>query len=248
MAAAPLDEGEVLLRGAFQAFLLTPAWRLVKEKVALDLNTWRPTEELASPRDSPRKGNESTVREQLMLDLVGEEMRNMWGKQEEYKPELLREPYLQKALRATMSRNLLAQLLVHIDTLTKTPQISSQFQLEAKGIFESLLHHEKKTLEKQQGVLFEKVGQALVSTLRNEDLVVRLLSSSASGTGGGDSDGASPAASTLLAEDANAQEVQDIVDGFSASAIEEACSNLKGSFLSDSLRFIIWSHRYLTRR
>ena len=245
-----LDDSDELLRGVLQSLYLAPQWSQVKATIAVQLKAFEP-EEVRT------KGLDSLLAQQLVLDTVGSELREMWGLQDVYDSALLREPYLPKARRIELTNSITNQLQHRIDELVASSAseiAASGHQAEAEAILDELIAF-KRAQQAQPDNFQEIVGKALVQTLKKNDFIIRLMSSTGTSPAESAQSREPPAAAadhlttsleTLLSSDTN-REVAEITEGYSQAAMDDICLRLRGVLLSDSLRSSIWAFAFLSR-
>lgn len=245
-----LDESDELLRGVLQALYLSPGWSQVKATIAGQLKPFQP-EEVRT------KGLDSLLAQQLVLDTVGSELRELWGLQDVYDSALLREPYLPKARRVELTNSITYQLQHRIDELVASSAseiTATGHRAEAEAILDELIAF-KRAQQAQPENFQEVVGKALVQTLKKHDFIIRLMSSTGTSPAESAQSREPPASSgdqlttsleTLLSSDTN-REVTEITEGYSQAAVDDICLRLRGVLLSDSLRSTIWAFAFLSR-
>jgi hypothetical protein len=260
--------GELLLKEMIRGLLVSKDWYRVKKLMAQLLY------ELQKPSTKtgiPKLDNlQHSVRYLLYLDIVGPEIRELWGPEAEeaYKPELLREPYLTAAKRNDLTK--LANKVLHaaIDELTQEDhQIQNK---EESLIFDAKYKYFITTKMRAQSVIqrkFHKVaprelredlGDALSCILREEDVLVRLLATPLTPEssydprkfdnvddmhykfGGG-------AHAGMTAEEQGEVAVDDVLARFEPDMMNKLCLLLRGTVLSKSLRVDVWEYKYLSR-
>jgi len=91
-----LSSGELLLKEIMQGLIISKDWANVKKKVADHLFVYSTAGFKAATKVPKIDAISHSLRYQLVLEVVGPDMRELWGEAHEqaYKPELLREPYL----------------------------------------------------------------------------------------------------------------------------------------------------------
>ena len=129
----------------------------------------------------------------------------------------------------------------------------------------------RQIVEKLPGY-FDSLGASLVSTMKSEDLSIRLLSAPSFSSAAADDASNASAKRTMeqlldgnnnnnsssnnadgeinynvFDEDANILEIAEILDGIQPAMMDEICAKLRGTLLSESLRSCIWAYRYLSR-
>ena len=261
--------GELLLKEILQGLLLSKDWYQVKKFTSEMLY------ELQKPglkTGVPKLDNlTQNLRFLLYLDLVGPEIRELWGEEAEnaYKPELLREPYLTAQKRNELTR--LANRVLHasIEAITQVdhhdrsgeehPHILDakyKYFVTTKMRAQSLLKRKFDIVPPQQ--LREDLGNAISGLLREEDVLVRLLATPLTPESAYDPrkfDNVDDmhykfgggAHAGLTAEEQGEQAVEDVIDKFSPEMMNKMCLMLRGVVMSHSLREDIWGYRYLSR-
>lgn len=133
------SESDELLRGILQSLFLAPRWSRVKASIAGQLRSFQP-EEMRT------KNLDKQLAQQLVLDIVGSEVRQLWGQQDDYDNSLLREPYLPKARRAELTNSISKQLTSRIDELLANSAADIEamgYHEEAEGIINELIHYKR---------------------------------------------------------------------------------------------------------
>lgn len=138
-------------------------------------------------RGDAENDESNLVQRQFVLDVVGSEIRKMWGEDNDFQPELMREPYVSRTDRRDYAVSTLQQVKAHIDDFVNVMntgrydiKIISKFILfsrEAKDqcfhVLNRLKNHEKyvDNADDVAGV----VGRALTRLLKNDDVVLSLV-------------------------------------------------------------------------
>ena len=258
-----LNGGECLLKECIQGLLLQVGWCEIKKHIASNLLEF----------SKKTTGNDVfdllgvEIKNQLLLESLGPEMRELWGTEIEieYKPELLREPYLpinKKTELVTLVQNLYMNYVKELCRNAKMDESSALkssldlFFIETKIHFQGLLRHKKRTMEDSS--FQEDIGKALMTTIMNQDIYLKLLATPFTpySTITSKSNKKEDELSTFSYgkkygvtsyEDINTKEVDDILTRYDPKAVSNLCSDLKGVILSESLRTELWSYRFMTR-
>ena len=100
-----LTSGEQLLKEIMQGLIITKDWTNLKKKVADYLFAYTTTGSKAITKVPIIDALSHPLRYQLVLEVVGPDMREIWGEAHEqaYKPELLREPYLTAGMNGMLA-------------------------------------------------------------------------------------------------------------------------------------------------
>lgn len=250
----PLDGGEEFLKEFVSGLMLFKGWEIMKKGVCQKMQEYMPEEHpLIEPLDIDTKFL-------LFLEVIGPEFRDLWGGPalEKYKPELLREPYISEDKRDELLETLNVIYLAYIEELmADDSELTFQknaFFIETKAHYQTLLKYKEDRHKGNRSVIREDLGSALTAIMRNEDLLVRLLSSPLTPESSYNrrvSDTADAQQYGLggmkTQEDLEEEEVRSIVDKFNKQTVDDMCLHLRGCFLSDSLRTELWAYRFLTR-
>ena len=95
-----LSSGELLLKEIMQGLIIGNDWANMKRKVADQLWVYTTTSYKAVTKVPEIDALGPSLRYQLLLEVVGPDMRELWGEEHElaYRPELLREPYVTQGM------------------------------------------------------------------------------------------------------------------------------------------------------
>lgn len=279
------SDSDEFLRGALQSLFLSGGWDALRESIGNSLKSFKPEE--------CRKGLPAPLAQQLVLDIVGGEIRALWGLEEVYDVALLREPYLPAKRRAELSESISRQLQNRVIALLQeiryskefgeNNSLADQYGREITQTLGTLVAYKRRSVDEQIAVAADLnrispgvkppverfndiIGKTLVQTMRKQDFTVRLLSNTRSapaeldssgslmkgnsGDGAGLKSSSSSSATsleTLLNSNSTDSEVAEILDGFSAQAVEDLSIKLRGTLLSQPLRCCLWEFTFLTR-
>lgn len=262
------DDSDELLRGILQSLYLSPSWVEVRNYVGMSLKTFVPIE--------LRKGLAPQLAQQLILDIVGREIRELWRLQHAFDETLLREPYLPTKRRADLTKSITKQLHRRIDILLQEGTGKTkldEFVFESNRILETLISFKRAgVLDKAREVaelnrispglkqapeaFQDTIGKALVQTLRKTDFVIRLMSNigaapalDKNGQVLGAAGKARDNTTTSMEAVLNGvdTEVAEITEGLSVEAVKDISKRLRGTLLSVPLRGTLWGFGFLTR-
>ena len=254
---SPLNGGEHLLKEFVCGLMLFKGWEIVKRGVSAKMKDYMPDKHpLIDNLDMDTKFL-------LFLEVIGPEFRNLWGGQalERYKPELLREPYITEERRDELLELLNVIYLAYTEELmsddTELTFEKHAYFVETKAYYQTLLKYKEEREKGNRSIIREDLGCALTAIMKNEDLLVRLLSTPLTpesaynrrlnDTADAQQYGLGLGGAMKTQEDLEEEEVRNIVARFNKETVDDMCLHLRGSFLSDSLRSELWAFRYLTR-
>jgi hypothetical protein len=251
----PLDGGEKLLREFVSGMMLFKGWEKMKKSVSSKLMEFMPEEHPEIRR------LDMQTKLLMLLEVLGPEFRALWGDiaMENYKPELLREPYMEENKKEKILEVLNLIYVAYIEHLMSDEQEmnfeKNGFFVEAKTHFQTILEYKEERCSGDTRLIREDLGQALVAIMRNEDLFARLLSTpltpeSAYNKGQNDSAEAQHyglGGSMKTQEDLDEKAVRDLVTRYHKETSQDVCLHLRGTLLGDYLREEMWAFRYLTR-
>ena len=150
------DESEDTLRGVVQSLLLSDGWVNVRDNLGNSLKQFKPEE--------CRKGLPPPLAQQLILDIIGGELRELWGLENEYDVSVLREPYLPAKRRFELSKSISTQMQNRILALLSQEDgkmLSEQYGRQLTLILDTLLTYKKQSIQKaSSGKLYSVQGTA----------------------------------------------------------------------------------------
>ncbi len=247
-----LNAGEDILREFVRGILLFKGWHSLKEALADEIQEFEPQEHKAIKACDPQ------LRFQLLLDVLGPEIREYWGEQivEMYDPKQLRPPYISHAQKQQLIDILHKIYMRHVEDIMSDDndalsEAKHVFSKESQSHLMSVLQRRKSKLSEID--YREDLASACVALMSNKELFGRLLAgptnySSYSEEGSNDSNSKKNRLPGMMGVDTGEEEVNDIVNGYDRLDVANMCYRLRGCILSERLRVHLYGYLYLTRR